>query len=62
MTTKEKPAPGGNRAAGNGHALTKSNSNILERHFCYCRPGIPCVFCLTFNRIIRCIESRAVLS
>ena len=35
--------------------------SILERHFCYCRPGIPCIFCLTWNRLIRRIESREVV-
>lgn len=60
MAIKRNPAPGGNREAGSGHALTERNSSILERHFCCCRPGIPCVFYLTWNRLTRLIESRGM--
>jgi hypothetical protein len=33
-------------------APDKANSNsknILQRHFCYCRPGNSCLFCLQDN-------------
>ena len=60
MTTKETPAPGGNRGTGYCDAATYRNNTgrILATHFCVCRPGVPCIFCLAWNRLIRRIESR----
>lgn len=33
-------------------------SDILAQHFCCCRGGALCVFCLGWNRRIRNIEAR----
>lgn len=32
--------------------------DLLAQHFCCCRPGVPCVFCLRWDRRIRGIEAR----
>jgi hypothetical protein len=45
-------------------APDKANSNstnILERHFCYCRPRVPCIFCLPNKYQIRWIEATTVM-
>lgn len=64
MTTKRKPTPGVNRAAGYGDASDSANHTpigvILAEHFCCCRPGSTCILCVTWNRLIRRIESREV--
>lgn len=44
----------------NDYTPNHTSTTILERHFCYCRPGIPCIFCLTWNRLIRRIESQGM--
>jgi hypothetical protein len=58
MTYKNKP-----RLAGRGSFIAynnnqQANHSILDRHYCCCRPGTVCIFCLTWNRLIRRIEAR----
>lgn len=58
MTYKQKP-----RLAGRGVLIAynnnqQANHSILDRHYCYCRPGTTCIFCLTWNRLIRRLEAR----
>jgi hypothetical protein len=58
MTYKQKP-----RLAGRGGFIANNNNqqahhSILDRHYCYCRSGTTCIFCLTWNRLIRRIEAR----
>lgn len=61
MTTNNKGRNGWHRATQrNDYTPNHTSTTILEKHFCYYRPSIPCVFCLTWNRLIRRIESRAV--
>jgi hypothetical protein len=62
MTTNNKGRNGliSRATPRNDYTPNHTSSTILERHFCYCRPSIPCIFCLTWNRLIRRIESREV--
>jgi hypothetical protein len=34
------------------------NPDLLATHFCCCKPGVPCVFCLRWHRKITGIEQR----
>jgi hypothetical protein len=59
MTGKDKSRNGRHRPAlRNAHNRNHTSTSILERHFCYCCPGIPCIFCLTWDRPIQRIEPR----
>lgn len=62
MTTNNKGRNGliSRAAPRNDYTPNDTSTTILERHFCYCRPGIPCILCLAWNRLIRRIESRKV--
>ncbi len=63
MTTNNKGRNGRHRATQrNDYTPNHTSTTILERHFCYCRHGIPCVFCLGWNRLINGIEARQLLS
>jgi len=43
----------------NGEAGTgEVKHDLLATHFCCCKPGVPCVFCLRWDRAIRGIEQR----
>lgn len=37
----------------------KRAPSIIAQHFCTCRAGAVCVFCLSWNRTIRGIEARS---
>lgn len=32
--------------------------DLLAAHFCCCKPGVPCIFCLRWSRRIRAHEQR----
>lgn len=32
--------------------------DLLATHFCCCKPGVPCIFCLRWSRKIAGIEAR----
>lgn len=58
MTYKQKP-----RLAGRGVVIAynnnrRANHSILDCHYCYCKPGTTCIFCLTWSRLIHRIEAR----
>jgi len=58
MIYKQNP-----RLAGRGKLIDKNNHqyinhSILERNYCYCRAGTACIYCLTWNRLIRQFEAR----
>ena len=59
MIDKTKGRNGGDRAtprnAYNSHHISK---NILVEHFCFCRPGVSCILCLTWNQTTMGVESR----
>lgn len=60
--------PAGRRALGeaavqgrsDGRHLTPQGAtdDLLAVHFCCCRPGVPCIFCLRWSRKIAGIEAR----
>jgi hypothetical protein len=56
MTAPEtrKAANAGERAAfqttNNGANNTSISKNILAEHFCFCRPSVPCILCIEWNR------------
>jgi hypothetical protein len=52
----------GNRTHFRGQAQDSqaSTHNILAEHYCCCRAGIPCILCLMWDRLIRCMKSREV--
>jgi hypothetical protein len=41
---------------------TSISKNILAEHFCFCRPGVPCILCVEWNRITRHLEAPRILS
>lgn len=64
MTTKMKkaargvpPSAASKTASGNPNRI---RNRILAEHYCCCKPGVPCIFCLAWNRLIRAVESRMV--
>lgn len=58
MTTKQKPQLAGRGVSIANNYNQQTNHSILEQHYCYCHPGTICIFCLTWNRLIRRIEAR----
>lgn len=64
MTALEmrKAANAGEREAAFQTAYNEANhtpiSDILAQHFCYCRSGAICVFCLGCHRLLTRRESR----
>lgn len=46
------------RLNGTNHKLHVPATDLLATHYCTCRHGVTCVFCLRQNRKIRAIEAR----
>lgn len=58
MTYNEKT-----RLAGRGRVIAQNNRNatkhsMLAHHYCYCRAGATCIFCLAWDRLICHLEAR----
>lgn len=46
------------RLNGTNHKPQGATADLLAVHYCTCRHGVICVFCLRQNRTIRAIEAR----
>lgn len=66
MQAGEGSKPEASASAFSGKAApavkTASMPRLLDQHYCCCRAGAVCVFCLQWNRRIRGIEARRAAS